>query len=107
MAFQALCKQRNIGEGESAPFKLGNREVILLWPDGDKPRAFQGKCPHEGMSLHQSDFNGRILICTVHGWVFDGRSGKGLSPTGCKLDEYALRIEDGVIEVDLEQVLEQ
>ena len=81
MAFQTLCKQRYLAEGESVPFTLDGREVIVLWPDGGQPRAFDGLCPHEGQSLvNNSDFNGRILVCTVHGWVFNGRDGQGPEP---------------------------
>ena len=104
MAFQTLCKSRYIGEGESVPFTLDGREVMVLWPDGGQPRAFEGVCPHEGQSLvNNSDFNGRILICTVHGWVFDGRNGEGLSPTGCQLTEYPLRVVDDRVEIDLDE----
>jgi toluene monooxygenase system ferredoxin subunit len=102
MAFQTLCKQRYLGEGESTPFMLDGHEILVVWPDGGKPRAFQGQCPHEKQSLvNNSDFNGRILVCTVHGWVFDGHTGEGLRPTGCQLDEYPLRVVDGMVEIDL------
>ncbi len=104
MTFQTLCKQSYLADGEAVPFLLNGQEVIVLWPDGGQPRAFNGACPHEGQSLvNNSDFNGRILICTVHGWVFDGRSGEGLNPTGCRLREYPLRIAaNGTIEIDLD-----
>ncbi len=104
MAFQALCKQRYLGEGESTPFMVDGREVLVLWPDGGQPRAFEGICPHEQQSLvNNSEFNGRILICTVHGWVFDGRNGRGLRPEGCAMKEYPLRMADGgMVEIDLD-----
>jgi len=103
MAFQTLCKQRGIGEGESVPFIVDGQEILVIWPDGGQPRAFEGTCPHENQSLvNNSDFNGRILICTVHGWVFDGRNGEGLRPTGCRMAEFPLRIVDGNVEVDLQ-----
>lgn len=105
MAFQPLCKQRHLGEGETTPFMLDGHEVLVVWPDGGQPRAFQGECPHEKQSLvNNSDFNGRVLVCTVHGWVFDGRTGEGLRPTGCKLDEYLLRMVEDMVEIDLAEV---
>ncbi|MDY6956874.1 MAG: Rieske 2Fe-2S domain-containing protein [Pseudomonadota bacterium] len=103
VAFQTLCKQKYLAEGESVPFLIDGAEVLVLWPDGGQPRAFVGRCPHEGQSLvNNSDFNGRILVCTVHGWVFSGRNGEGLSPTGCRLREFPLRLtDDGRVEIDL------
>lgn len=102
MAFQTLCKPRYLAEGESVPFLLEGHEVLVVWPDGGQPRAFKARCPHEGQSLvNNSQFNGRTLVCTVHGWVFDGRDGRGLRPEGCALAEYPLRQHDGLVEIDL------
>ena len=103
MAFQTLCKQRYLAEGEAVPFTLDGHEVLVPWPDGGTPRAFDGRCPHEGQSLvNNSEFNGRTLVCTVHGWVFNGRDGQGLRPTGCQMNEYPLRQGDGVFEIELD-----
>jgi len=103
MAFQTLCKQRYVAEGESVPFMVDGQEVLVIWPDGGQPRAFQGECAHEQQSLvNNSEFNGRTLVCTVHGWVYDGRTGEGLRPTGCQLQEYPLRLGDGVYEIDID-----
>ncbi len=102
MAFQTLCTSRMIGEGESVPFLLDGQELLVVWPDGGRPRAFDGQCPHERQSLvNNSVFNGRTLVCTVHGWVFDGRDGQGLRPAGCRMREFPLRQLDGRVEVDL------
>ncbi len=91
MAFQTLCKQKYLAEGESLPFLIAGQEVLVLWPDGGQPRAFAGICPHAGQSLvNNSDFN--------------GRTGEGLSPTGCRLHEFPLRLTgDGLVEIDLEE----
>jgi toluene monooxygenase system ferredoxin subunit len=51
--------------------------------------------------LKHGEFNGRIITCTLRNRVFDARTGLGLSPEGCALEEYPLRIEDGRVQVDL------
>ncbi|HEY3301039.1 MAG TPA: Rieske 2Fe-2S domain-containing protein [Methylophilaceae bacterium] len=101
MAYISLCKHKNLMEGEIASFSLDQGEIMLVWPDGGELKAFQGTCPHQDIPMWHS-FNGRILACQHHNWVFDGRSGKGLSPTGCQLEEFSLRIVDGYVEVELE-----
>jgi toluene monooxygenase system ferredoxin subunit len=53
------------------------------------------------VSLARGDFNGRILHCIAHGWVFGGRSGKCLQPAAWPLKEYPLRIQDGMVQVNL------
>ncbi|MFA5985574.1 MAG: Rieske 2Fe-2S domain-containing protein [Methylococcaceae bacterium] len=101
MAYTTVCKQSFLAEGELVPCMAGNLEIIIIWPDGGEPRAFKAACPHEGVSLARGDFNGRILYCGAHGWVFEGRTGKSLQPTGWELKEYPLRIEDGMVQVDI------
>ena len=101
MAYIDVCKQSYISEGELVPCTAGDKEIIIMWPDGGEPKAFKSACPHEGVSLGRGDFNGRILYCIAHGWVFDGRTGKSLQPEGWTLEEYPLRIQEGMVQVDL------
>jgi len=49
----------------------------------------------------RGDFNGRILHCPAHGWVFNGRDGTSLQPCGWALKEYPLRITGGMVQVDV------
>ncbi|PPD03707.1 MAG: (2Fe-2S)-binding protein [Methylobacter sp.] len=101
MAYIDVCKQSLIYEGELVPCFAGDKEIIIMWPDGGEPKAYKAACPHEGVSLGRGDFNGRILYCIAHGWVFDGRTGVSLQPEGWALEEYPLRIQDGMVQVDV------
>jgi toluene monooxygenase system ferredoxin subunit len=100
MAYITLCKHKNLMEGEVALFSLVEGEVMLVWADDGDLKAFQGTCPHQDVPMWQS-FNGRTLVCQYHNWAFDGRTGKGLSPTGCTLEEYPLRVVDGYVQVEI------
>lgn len=99
MSYITLCKAKNIQEGDLAAFSTDEGDFMLVWPDGGELKAFQGTCPHQDVPLW-STFNGRIITCQHHNWVFDGRTGQGLSPSGCGLAEYSLRIEDGMVQVE-------
>jgi toluene monooxygenase system ferredoxin subunit len=101
MAYETVCKQSLIAEGELVPCMVDGKEIVILWPDGGEPKAYDARCPHEGVSLGRGDFNGRILYCIAHGWVFDGRNGACLQPAGWQMKEYPLRIQDGMVQVDL------
>ena len=101
MAFENVCKQSLLYEGELVPCMVGDQEIVIMWPDGGQPKAYEARCPHEGVSLGCGDFNGRILYCGAHGWVFDGRTGKCLQPTGWEMKEYPMRIEAGMVQVDV------
>ena len=101
MAYSNVCKQSLLYEGELVPCRGDDKEIIIMWPDGGKPKAYDAACPHEKVSLARGDFNGRILYCIAHGWVFDGHTGKCLQPCGWTLKVYPLRIEGGMVQVDL------
>jgi toluene monooxygenase system ferredoxin subunit len=105
MAFEPVCKQSYLYEGEMVPGVAGNKEVLIVWADGGQPRAFDGLCPHGDFPMARGVFNGRTLVCPSHDWVFDARNGQGLSPTGCALKEYAMRVEDGMVLVDTETLV--
>ncbi|WP_217423347.1 Rieske 2Fe-2S domain-containing protein [Uliginosibacterium aquaticum] len=102
VSYQTLCKKSMLFPGEMLPCKLGSTEIVVLWPERGRPRAFDARCPHEDVSLLQGVFEGNMLICSAHGWVFDSHSGEGLSPTGCELREYPIRVAGEHIEVDLD-----
>lgn len=107
MAYTSVCKQSLLYEGELVPCMVGDNEIIIVWSDGGQPKAYDAACPHGNVSLARGNFNGRILLCEAHGWVFDGHSGEGLRPTGCALKEYPLRMADGMVEVDLDRSPEE
>lgn len=101
MGWTALCKKRLLSPGEAVPCRADGQEIILLWPEGGRPRAFDARCPHEDVSLNKGIFNGQTLICAAHGWVFDAHSGEGLSPTGCELAEFPIRVNGEMLEIEL------
>ena len=101
MAFVDVCKKNILYEGELVPCMVEGKEIIIMWADGGEPKAYDARCPHEGVSLARGDFNGRILYCIAHGWVFEGKSGKCVHPEGWTLKEYPLRIEGGMVQVNM------
>jgi toluene monooxygenase system ferredoxin subunit len=43
-------------------------------------------------------------MCRAHQWTFDANTGKGINPGGCRLAEYALKVEGDDIFVAVEGV---
>ncbi len=105
MAFTKLCKLADLLQGASAAFALDGREILLLWPYDGALKAFQGTCPHQEISLADALFDGRVLMCQAHRWAFNGCDGRSVAPHFCQLAQYALRIEDGGVLVDVASVV--
>src|SRR3990167_3367171 len=92
MAFVKVCNLDDLWEGEMAAFEVNGHEVLLVSPEGSEIRAFQGI------------FDGKVVICRAHQWVFDGCTGKSINPANCRLAEYPVRIDGENVLVDTDGV---
>ena len=41
MAYENVCKQSLLYEGELVPCKVGDQEIVIMWPDGGTPRVYE------------------------------------------------------------------
>ena len=74
---------------------------IALFRDGDAWHAIDEACPHQGASLATGAyFEGRV-ICPLHAWVFDVRTGQCPRDSHEAVRVYATRCRDGWVEVAL------
>ena len=80
MAFTKVCKLDDLWEGEMEAFEIDGHEILLVSPEGGEIRAFQGVCPHQDIPLVEGKFDGKVIVCRAHQWIFDGASGKGINP---------------------------
>ncbi len=104
MAFIKVCNLDDLWEGEMASFEVNGHEVLLVSPEGSDVRAFQGVCPHQDIPLVEGTFDGKVVICRAHQWVFDGCTGESINPANCRLAEYPVRIDGENVLVDTDGV---
>jgi toluene monooxygenase system ferredoxin subunit len=101
MAFVSICKEEALREGQMGLFRILRKSVLLVWPVGGEVRAYRGRCPHQDVPLESASFDGLKVTCGFHHWCFDARSGEGVEPRGCQLKPYAVRLEQGELQVEL------
>ena len=70
---------------------------VALFRRGDEVLAIGNDCPHQGASLCEGWVEGDIVVCPVHGWEFDLRSGACMTVPGENVPSYAATVEDGAI----------
>ena len=73
---------------------------VALFRRGDEVLAIGNDCPHQGASLCEGWVEGDIVICPVHGWEFDMRSGACMTVPGENVPRYVATVEGGVIYVE-------
>jgi len=77
---------------------------VAVFRDGDRLFAVSGRCPHNGMSLHDGCLASGVITCRWHGWSFDlvtGRTPDGVAD-GPRIRVYAVRVADDLVEVSLD-----
>jgi nitrite reductase/ring-hydroxylating ferredoxin subunit len=61
--------------------------------------ALDDTCLHRGGSLACGHLDGAVLVCPLHWWRYDVRSGRRLGQPGLRLRRYPLRVVDGQVRV--------
>lgn len=104
MAFKKVCNVDDLWEGEMEAFDVDGEEVLVVWPEGQPPCAFQGTCPHQDIPLIEGKFDGKVVTCRAHQWSFDACSGKGINPADTRLARYPVKVENGEVLVEVEGI---
>jgi nitrite reductase/ring-hydroxylating ferredoxin subunit len=82
--------------GQPTLVSVDGRDVALF-RCGDEVLAIGNECPHQGGSLCDGWVEGDIVVCPLHGWEFDMRSGACMTVPGEDVPRYAATVEDGAI----------
>lgn len=98
-----LCALSEICKGEMRAFTVGQREIIVLWPEAGEPKAYKAECPHQQISLADGDFDGSVLVCAAHQWSFDGATGACIDPGDCSLRSYRLMIDGDEVAIEVDE----
>ncbi len=75
---------------------VNNVDIALVNYEGDF-YALNNRCPHRGGQLGDGELKGSDLICPLHGWDFDVRTGISRYNTLDRVPTYPVTVEDGNI----------
>ncbi len=87
-----------VAEGKPWAFQSGEIPVLLVRMKG-VTRAFRNQCAHQGLPLDGGvvDCEAGTLTCPWHGWCYDAANGECITAVQAQLEEFPLRLADGVI----------
>lgn len=78
----------------------GRRYALFRDADGSF-HATDDLCPHEGGSLSEGTYHDGRVICPLHAWVFDVRTGSCLSVPDAELACYATRAVGSHVHIEI------
>jgi nitrite reductase (NADH) small subunit len=74
---------------------------VALFNDAGEFLALDDACPHQGGSLGGGTVHQGRVICPLHSWVFELRSGRCPRDTHAPVATHPARCRDGVVEVEI------
>jgi toluene monooxygenase system ferredoxin subunit len=86
--------------GEMQGVEVGGVKILLLNVE-DEVRAYLDRCPHRASMLSEGNLEGFTLTCATHLWEFNALTGRGINPESCQLIRFPVRIENGMISVEI------
>ncbi len=84
---------------ERAPQAGGN--IAVFRTATDAVFALADRCPHKGGPLSQGIVHGERVACPLHGWNVELGSGCAVAPDHGCAQRFPVRIEAGVVFLDL------
>jgi 3-phenylpropionate/trans-cinnamate dioxygenase ferredoxin subunit len=99
--FVSVAGSADVAEGDIGAFEVGGTQVAVARVEGEL-FAFADTCTHRGCSLSTGELDGHSIECECHGSVFSIRTGEVENPPATEpIDTYAVREEDGRIQVEV------
>jgi nitrite reductase (NADH) small subunit len=75
-ALHALGPIESIPIGEARVFRVDGREVAIFRSRSGEVFATSAECPHQGGPLADGLVGGHSVVCPLHGFLFDLRTGE-------------------------------
>ena len=99
--FVKAAETDKVTPGNGVAVRLEGHFIGIHNVDG-KYYAIDNTCPHVGGVLHAGKQEGGVIVCPIHEWKFDVKTGKCIWPGECDLATYPLKVREGDILVDLD-----
>ena len=99
--FVKAAETNNVTPGSSVAVKLEGNFIGIHNVDGEY-YAIDNICPHVGGVLHAGKQEGGVIVCPIHEWKFDVKTGKCIWPGECELATYPLKVRGGDILVGVD-----
>ena len=77
-------------------------DIAVFRTESGEVFALEDKCPHKGGPLSQGIVHDCRVTCPLHNWVLDLKTGEAVGPDKGKAATIPVRVEDGVIFLQLE-----
>ena len=100
--FVPLCSvSETPRDGEVCEITAGDR-VFCVGRVAGELFVMDNVCPHRGGPLGQGVIEKGHVVCPWHAWAFDGKTGCASHNSQACVRVYAIRIEGGIVQIELD-----
>jgi len=87
-------KLDEIPVGEGRALAAGGEQVAVFRTRDGKLRALGAVCPHRGGPLADGLIDGHVVVCPLHGFTYDLRTGLETSNGGTPVCAYVVTVTE-------------
>ncbi|MFN8036307.1 MAG: glutamate synthase-related protein [Acidimicrobiia bacterium] len=99
----AVARLDEIEPGRGVVRRVNGLDLAIM-RDGDDVYALENTCPHRGGQLGDGHVDDGKVICPLHSWDFDLRTGISPFDPADTVRAFPARVHDGTVEVDADSV---
>ena len=101
--YMTVADECDVGPGKMKCVRIGDRRLALFNEKGTVV-AYDDYCTHVGGPVSEGSYENGVVTCPWHGAQFRVEDGKALTPpAGGNLRCYAVRVDAGAIEVEIDE----
>lgn len=93
-----VLRAEEVPAGAARVANVGHRQLAVFNVGGEF-LATANACVHQGGYLGDGFLDGEVVICPLHGWQFNVRSGACITRPGQQVKAYEVRVHEGQVEV--------
>jgi nitrite reductase (NADH) small subunit len=99
-----LCRVEDIPAGLGRAFQVAGQAVAVFRSRTGSVFAVANRCPHRGGPLADGMMVGDQIVCPLHAFRFDGRTGACDQAGTCGVPTYPVEVTGGVVRITLDVV---
>ena len=105
-SWQVICKVNDIPMlGARVVARAGLVPIAIFRNSDDKVFALLDQCPHKGGPLSQGIVFGERVACPLHNWNIELASGCALSPDEGCTGKFQVRVDNGEVSLDRQELI--
>lgn len=91
----------DVPTGKPLPLTVSPTLTLAVCEVEGKYYAVNGKCPHRGGHLAEGEIAGELIVCPLHHFKFNLKTGRCVMPKHLRLSNYPVSVNGSALSIEL------